>query len=106
MIDIDQESDLVPARPNRWSAIVFAGAIALSILATFVLVRRLHAPSESVAARPVQIDATPFVLATEHEHLRAAADRRLDSYGWVDRARGTIHVPLDIAIERYLGGAR
>lgn len=106
MIDIDQESDLVPARPIRWSAIVFAGAIVASILATLVLVRHLHAPPESVAARPAQIDATPFEVATEHEHQRAAADRRLDSYGWVDRARGTIHVPLDVAIERYLGGAR
>lgn len=106
MIDIDQETDLVPARPIRWSAIVVTAAIAASIVASLVLIRGLHAPPESVAARPAQIDATPFALATEHEQLRAAADRRLDSYGWVDRARGTIHVPLDVAIERYLGGAR
>jgi hypothetical protein len=31
--------------------------------------------------------------------LRAAEDRRLHSYGWVDRRAGTVHIPVERAIE-------
>jgi hypothetical protein len=30
---------------------------------------------------------------------RAAAQQRLTSYGWVDRSAGTVHIPIDRAIE-------
>lgn len=107
MIEIDQEPDVVPARPIRWSAIIVAAGIAIGVVATILLEGPAPARVESVVrARPQQIEATPFQLATEAEQQRAAADRRLDSYGWVDRGAGTIHVPLDVAIEHYLGGAR
>jgi len=107
MIEIDQEDDVVPARPIRWSAIVVGVAIVLGIVATMLLEGPAPARVESaVQARPLRTEATPFQLPTEAEQLRAAAERRLDSYGWVDRANGTIHVPLDVAIEHYLEGAR
>lgn len=34
------------------------------------------------------------------EHARAAA--RLRSYGWTDRARGIVHIPIDAAATLYL----
>jgi hypothetical protein len=31
--------------------------------------------------------------------LREAEDKRLDSYGWVDRNAGVVHIPIDDAIK-------
>ncbi|MDX2093326.1 MAG: hypothetical protein SFX73_36115 [Kofleriaceae bacterium] len=102
MIEIDQESDRVPVRPIRWSAILVTATIAVSIVATLALARRrlMEPPVED--RRPAQIDSSLFVEPTEAEQLRFQADLRLDSYGWADRARGLIHVPLDVAIDHYL----
>lgn len=102
MIEIDQEHDRVPLKPIRWSAVLVTAAIALSIVATIVLAyRRLR--SEPVAERrPTQIETTLFHEPSEAEQLRFQAEIQLDTYGWVDRARGVIHVPLDVAIDHYL----
>jgi hypothetical protein len=35
---------------------------------------------------------------TDLARLRGAADRRLDSYGWVDRDKGIMHIPIDEAM--------
>jgi hypothetical protein len=35
---------------------------------------------------------------TEIRVFRAAQDRRLHSYGWVDREAGTVHIPIDEAM--------
>lgn len=32
--------------------------------------------------------------------FRAAKEERLDSYGWVDRARQIVHIPIDDAMKR------
>jgi hypothetical protein len=55
------------------------------------------------------VDQVPFASAAGPEPSRAEAARHLASYGWVDRRRGIIHVPVEQAIERLLraaGGAR
>ncbi len=107
MIHIDQDPDQVPERPLRVSTFVIALAIVISVIATIVLIPgpvtdTLHVET----TRPTRSEADPFVFETPAERLRANAERHLDSYGWVDRATGTIHVPLDVAIEHYLGGRR
>jgi hypothetical protein len=39
------------------------------------------------------------------EHWKAARQRRLNSYGWVDRQKGLIHIPIDKAIDQVVAGA-
>jgi hypothetical protein len=39
------------------------------------------------------------------EDWKAAKQRRLDSYGWVDRQKNLIHVPIDKAIDQVVAGA-
>jgi hypothetical protein len=36
------------------------------------------------------------------KNLRAEEQERLDSYGWVDAARGDVHIPIDRAMELLL----
>jgi hypothetical protein len=45
---------------------------------------------------PPRLQSTP--LADYREH-RAHEDRVLNSYGWVDRERGVVRIPIDRAIE-------
>jgi len=107
MIDIDQEPDYVPKRlVRRSSAIVIVGII-VSVIATIVVAGgQLVGALRIVSKPPARIEMTPFALPTEGELLRTRAELHLHSYGWVDRATGTIHVPLDVAIEHYLGAQR
>jgi hypothetical protein len=107
MIRIDQEPDRVPPRPIRWTAVLVALAIAFSIGATILLAGASVVETTTIhTTRPEQIETTPFVLESEAERMRAEADLRLETYGWTDRTKGTIHVPLDIAIDQYLGARR
>jgi hypothetical protein len=48
------------------------------------------------------VDQIPFELNHWVKDDRAASRERLSSYGWVDRKAGTIHIPIDRAIELQL----
>lgn len=39
------------------------------------------------------------VPAVDMERMRRAEQQRLNSYGWVDRERGIVHIPIDRALE-------
>lgn len=66
-------------------------------------------PSEK-AARPERmgeaeisdVNQRPFTLEDEAPSLRARQGARLESYGWVDRNAGVIHVPIERAMEQVL----
>jgi hypothetical protein len=47
-----------------------------------------------------------FEHANQGPAWREAAHDRLDSYGWVDRQKGIVHVPIDRAMEMVEKGAR
>jgi len=46
------------------------------------------------------IDTTEFDGDNRLEQWKKAKQRRLDSYGWVDRGKGLIHIPIDKAIDQ------
>ncbi len=48
------------------------------------------------------VDQTPFETTRGAEHYRREQLQRLNSYGWVDPAKGIIHVPIEKAIEQLL----
>lgn len=98
--DTDYERTDMPLAPLFWAAVcflLFIGLAPLVILAGF-----------RGAARDVDrsLTATPPAprLQTDPEaELRAylaGAERRRDSYGWVDRSRGIVHVPVDVEMRR------
>jgi hypothetical protein len=103
MIPIEQEPDRVPRGVVRISAVVVAAGIAASVGATLLLARgSLGEVLRAPPAPPARIDVRLFGLETEAERQYRLADERLRRYGWVDRGRGLVHVPLDVAIELYL----
>jgi len=46
------------------------------------------------------VDQAPFETLRAAERTRKDETERLSSYGWVDRDKGVIHVPIDKAIEQ------
>jgi hypothetical protein len=106
MIPIRQEPERIPRGLIRISAIAIAIAIAASVAVTVLLARgslgEVMRPEALQAAPRARIDARLFTTEAEAERIWRLADERLRSYGWVDRGRGVVHVPLDLAAELYL----
>ena len=65
-------------------------------------------PSPAEVGRPKigMVEQGLFESTRTGEDWTAAERRRLESYGWVDRKAGLIHVPVDQAMERVLRGER
>jgi hypothetical protein len=58
-----------------------------------------RAPAWSAAASARRdLFVTPVVSPLERER------RALERFGWVDRAQGLVHVPIDVAMELVAGG--
>jgi hypothetical protein len=91
-----------------------AGAIVVSLAAIGVAawLWRAFAPTPT-ALHPGEVPLPPppsklgiyydLIDLTQDGVKRHEADRRwLDSYGWVDRQRGVVHVPIETAIDMAL----
>ncbi len=66
----------------------------------------LPIPPEIGQSKIGMVEQVPFDLAFRGEHERAAQLERLRSYGWVDRERGIVHLPIDRAMELVVQGVR
>jgi hypothetical protein len=51
------------------------------------------------------VDQVPFVADKRLPEWRAARTHELDSYGWVDKSKGVVHIPIQAAMDRVAGGA-
>jgi hypothetical protein len=63
-------------------------------------------PAEIGRSKIGVVEQQPFDKAERGVRDRAAREDRLRSYGWVDRGRGVVHVPIDRAMELVVQGAR
>lgn len=70
----------------------------LLVIAVMLLVMfRVHPQTNSV---PRLVDGkTPEEVLRQ---LRAESGQRLETYGWVDKANGVVHIPLETAMEKFL----
>jgi hypothetical protein len=62
---------------------------------------RSEAPAASPLYRPNELPPEPRLQThapQDLENVRNAEDRRLSSYGWVDRPNGVVHIPIERAI--------
>jgi len=101
-----EESDV-----NAWAVGRFGVALLLLCVASLAVlfglfryfqtaVREIQGP-EKVAA-PAQQPPQPRLLSNEGQELRqvrAAEDQILSSYGWIDRGKGVVRIPIQRAME-------
>lgn len=79
----------------------------LSVVAGLVLAARSrsleHAPAASAPARPEaevsNVRAELFSYPGAAERLKADQLHALKGYGWVDRDRGMVRIPIDVAMD-------
>jgi hypothetical protein len=101
-----QERDSVPSRPSLAIAAAFVAMVVVSALASFVIIRLAGGspvpPPENIPRTVSGLHLTASTdLGTQKE--LAQARQRLESYGWEDRARGIVHVPIERAMHDMAG---
>ena len=98
----------------NWFAVlgVGIGAIVIFAISIFIVVKVLHAREKTLQPHgpdpmPAQmgqaeigiVDQVPFDVARSLQAYRRDRTRRLESWGWVDRTAGTVHMPIDQAMD-------
>jgi hypothetical protein len=123
-----EESD-VPLKPLWWALILFVVFSAITgIVLHFMYQAMLKAeirrwdPPQTAVARPASADVPqnqpllqpfPTVSQTPYRNtegvvlreMRAAEDKVLKNYGWVDKQHGIVHIPIDQAKELFAAQA-
>jgi hypothetical protein len=81
------------------AALVAMTVIAAVTILSFAYRSALSPPSQG----PLALPPKPRLVIDEPAHLRrfeAEEKKRLDSWGWVDRRRGIVHIPIAEAMKR------
>jgi hypothetical protein len=99
----------------QWGAVIGVGigAVVLFTIATLVAYRFQTArekelqplgpdpaPQQVGQAEIGIVDQVPFDITRSLQNYRDDRNRRLESWGWVDRKNGLVHMPIEEAMER------
>jgi hypothetical protein len=120
-----QEPDLIPSNLVIASMLGVIAAIAIGcVVAQAIATWRTaeqgsnpRAPAERLRGVPPEvvppevnaIETLPFRVEAQGLTSHRIAEVRLSGYGWIDRGRRIIHIPIDVAFDAYLArlaGAR
>jgi len=84
-----------------WIAAALVATIVLVVVVAFVLLEAWQAPRGGADASGTERDARSLPSAPQLDLRTHRAEKRarLDSIGWVDRARGIAHIPIDEAVK-------
>jgi hypothetical protein len=63
-------------------------------------------PSEAGQRKIGMVEQQLFENANHAQALRQEQERRLHSYGWVDKQKGLVHMPIERAIDLSVRGER
>jgi hypothetical protein len=100
-----------------WFGVIGTGIASILIfaIATFVVYRYMEQREKSLqvgGALPIPaqmgqaevgiVDQVPFDVTRSLQAYRTERVERLSSWGWMDRKQGTIHIPIDRAMELVL----
>jgi hypothetical protein len=67
---------------------------------------KLAIPAEVGQSKIGMVEQQLFELSRRGENDRAARLRKLGAYGWMDRERGLVHMPIERAMELAAKGVR
>lgn len=103
-----QKAESRPAfEPTDWAlwpiAVIYAGVVALLVLCTFVLMIAYPTALPDVGRR-LRIAPPGPRLQTDPpgdlRRFRAEENKRLDTYYWIDKQKGIVHVPIEQTIKK------
>ena len=114
MMHPPQEQNVIPGRRVAGVGVAVIVAIAAGALVAqgIASCRTRELATEGQAARGPAIPADVhgmetrvFTVEAQGLDMHAQAEAQLAHYGWVDRDRGIVHVPIDVAFDLYLARA-
>lgn len=104
-----------------YTKVIVVGVVSLVIFAlatvwAAVILRHQTAHVEEAtgaANRPTEIgrdeigivDQTPFLVDHRLAGFKAEKSKQLNGYGWIDRAKGVAHIPIEKAMDAVASGA-
>ena len=93
------DEDGIHVRAIRRGALAILGGILFAVGGSWWLLQR-QGPAANTAPPPRAIPAPRLQPAPQEERAAyfAGTERRLQSYGWVDREAGIAHIPLEQAM--------
>jgi hypothetical protein len=110
---VRSEEDRIPSLPIL---LVGGGALLVFFLASYATISFLRVkegdrpllpvPQEIGQSKIALVEQQLFESATRGRRDHAARREKLDSYGWVDRKAGVVHLPIDHAMELSAKGVR
>lgn len=104
-----ERSDMAP----RWPILIGAGMLLLLPLTIALVAGLMNTLWQEPPAAPDMFEGEPRIVNAPHllvhpearlEALRAEWQERLSSYGWIDRSKGIVHIPIDNAMARLAAG--
>lgn len=111
MSDIDREPPVVVNDDTRFErsdmsvaviATLAAGVLLYVVVTPFILTR-IYRPALSDMSRALDVRPPGPELqlntAADLAKFRTQEEQRLDSYGWVDRDKGVVHIPIAQAMQ-------
>lgn len=117
-----QEPNLVPANLAVAAILGVIAAIAIGCVAAHAIETRQtaeqhgdpRAPNERLRGVPPEMvppevnamETLPFSVEAPGLESHRVAEAWLAGYGWVDRGRRILHVPIEVAFEVYLSSRR
>lgn len=109
MSQVEQEPDVVPSRGVLVSLVATLAIIALGTLVAWAIEAAGGATGAArpAPAAPTEVNAmerTVFDERAQGLESRDQAEQALRAYGWIDRERGIIHIPIDVAIDLTIAG--
>jgi hypothetical protein len=111
-----QEPELLPMRKLVAVAVVAGIVFAAATLWSIQILHREAGMTEPQQSLPIPreigraeigiVEQRLFELQLEAQHKRQEQMKRLSSYGWVDRQKGIIHLPVERAMEQMVSESR
>ena len=83
--------------------LIYLGTFIFLIIAPFVLMWAYSGSVSDVSRRLEVKPPAPELQVDPAQDLakfRAQEDKRLDTYYWVDKQKGTVHIPIDEAVKK------
>ena len=105
---VAQERDALGLYPV---IVIALSALAIVVVAVWVAARLLGDAGRKAHGEPLGtvsparegvVEQSPLGVSSPAAAVRQRAESRLSSYGWVDRASGKAHIPIERAIELYV----
>lgn len=93
--------------PTDWElgpvALIYVGVLVLLVICSFVLIPAYRAALPDADRTPTISAPGPRLQTNpqgDFQKFRAEEEKRLRSFYWVDREKGTVHIPIDQAMQQ------